>query len=281
MNFRLLQGKEMSYNNYLDAEAALAVVSPKYSKPYAACVVKHHNPCGIAVGDDPLKTFMNGRDADEKSAFGGIVGLNYKVDLSIAKEIRRSFFEVVIAPSYDDSALRELSSKKNLRVIEADPADFEAIRQGSARLYQGIFGVLMQSQDIAMESWNELQIVSSMKPDDKLKEDILLGLIFIRFLKSNAICLVKNGVMIGAGLGQMSRVDAVEIALNRAGKLARGAIMASDGFFPFADSIELAAKAGVSCVISPAGSKRDIEVVDMANKLKLPLIFSPYRHFRH
>jgi phosphoribosylaminoimidazolecarboxamide formyltransferase/IMP cyclohydrolase len=281
LQFRVLQGQQMSYNNYLDAAAAISVVSAGYSKPKAACVIKHQNPCGIAIGDDALKTFVAARDADPESAFGGIVGLNYEVDAKTGAEIRRSFFEVVVAPSFDAAARKELEQKKNLRLIQANPEEVLHLMQGAPRLVSSLFGIFMQDYDVKQENWNDLQIVSSTPPPEKLHADVLTGLTYIRFLKSNSLCVVKDGVMVGAGLGQMSRVAATEIALRTAGKRATGAVLISDGFFPFADSIELAAKAKVGAVVSPGGSKRDMEVVAAANQHKLPLLFSPYRHFWH
>ncbi|MBN2082462.1 bifunctional phosphoribosylaminoimidazolecarboxamide formyltransferase/IMP cyclohydrolase [bacterium] len=281
LNFKVLQGKDMSFNNYLDASAAVAAVAAEYTEPYTACVVKHLNPCGIAVGDDPMKTFVQAREADPKSAFGGIVGLNYPVDLTLAQELRRTFFEIVIAPGFDKEAREHLASKKNLRLIEADINECRELMAQSPRFVVNLFGVFLQSYDVVQETWDQLQFVSNIQPDETLKEDILLGLTYIRFLKSNSLCIVKNGVMVGRGVGQMSRVDAAELAIKSAGRKCKGAVLVSDGFFPFADSIELASKAKIGCVVAPAGSKRDPEVVSAANKLKMPLVFAPYRHFLH
>jgi len=279
--FKVLQGKEMSYNNYLDAAATLSAVSARYEEPHVACVVKHLNPCGIAVGDDQLKTFIAAREADPKSAFGGIVGFNTPVDVKLAKELRKTFFEIVIAPHFDDAAKEQLSSKKNLRLIEADPAQCRELMENSPRMAVNLFGVFLQSFDTIQETWEKLQIVTNKQPDESLRNDILLGLTYIRFLKSNSLCIVKNGVMIGRGVGQMSRVDAAEQAVKSAGRKCRGSVLVSDGFFPFADSIELAAKAKFGCVVAPAGSKRDMEVGAAANKLNIPLVFAPHRHFLH
>ncbi|HES57842.1 MAG TPA: bifunctional phosphoribosylaminoimidazolecarboxamide formyltransferase/IMP cyclohydrolase, partial [Firmicutes bacterium] len=232
LSYKVLQGKEMSYNNFLDASAALSVVSANYPSEYAACVVKHLNPCGIAVGDDPVKTFINARDADPKSAFGGIVGLNYPVSEGLAAQIKKTFFEIVIAPSFDSAARSQLSSKKNLRLIEASPAEMSKLQHRSPKVVITTFGAMLQEHDYIEEQWEKLEFVSDPKPDEALREDILLGLTFIRFLKSNSLCLVKNGIMVGAGLGQMSRVDAAEIAIKAAGRRAKGAILVSDGFFP-------------------------------------------------
>lgn len=281
LKYKVLQGKEMSFNNYLDAAAAVSVVSAQYEQPCTACVVKHLNPCGIAVGKDPLKTFVSARDADARSAFGGVVGLNYPVELDLAKELRRTFFEIILAPSFSADARQHLSSKKNLRLIETDIDECRQVLQSSPKVTINLFGLFMQAYDFAQEEWDQLQVVSNVQPDESLRDDILLGLTFIRFLKSNSLCVVKNGVMVGHGVGQMSRVESTELALKSARRSANGAVLVSDGFFPFADSIELAAKAKIGCVVAPAGSKRDMEVVAAANKLKLPLVFAPYRHFLH
>lgn len=279
--FKVHQGKEMSYNNYLDAASAVSVVANEFSKPFAACVVKHTNPCGIAIGNDAVKTFINAREADPKSAFGGIVSLNTEVDKALAEELKRTFLEVIIAPGYTKGALDTLKQKKNWRLLEVDLELVKSVREQSPKVNINIFGALLQDYDNVVEDWDDLDLVSQVKPDDKLREDILFGLNIIRHLKSNSLCVVKNGVMIGAGLGQMSRVDAAEIAIKNAGKACKGAVLVSDGFFPFADSIEMAAKAKFGCVVAPGGSKRDVEVVAMANQLKVPLIFAPNRHFLH
>jgi phosphoribosylaminoimidazolecarboxamide formyltransferase / IMP cyclohydrolase len=279
--FKVLQGKEMSYNNFLDTSSALGVVSAIYPKPVVACVVKHLNPCGIAVGDDPLQTFIKARESDAQSAFGGIVGLNCPVDAKLAEELRRTFLEIVVAPSFSDEARQVLASKLNLRLVQAQPAECRAIQASSPRLAANLFGVMLQEYDTLIEKWEDLQVVTDVAPAPALREDILLGMIFVRFLKSNSLCLVKDSVMVGAGVGQMSRVDAAKIALEKAAKRAVGAVLVSDGFFPYSDTIELASKAKVGCVVAPAGSKRDMEVVDAANKLKVPLVFAPNRHFWH
>lgn len=281
MPYQVQQGKRMSYNNYLDAAAAIQVVSANYAEPLVACVVKHLNPCGIAIGSDPVGTLVKAKEADPKSAFGGIVGLNYPVDRALAKEIKRTFFEIVIAPRFSPEALEVLSAKKNLRLIEAKPEDCRTITASSPKLNMTVFGAMFQEYDTFQEKWENLQVVSNLSPDEALQEDILLGLTIIRFLKSNSICIVKKNVMVGVGLGQMSRVDAVEIAIKAAGRNAKDSVLISDGFFPFADSIELAKKAGLGCVVAPGGSKRDVEVVTVANKLKIPLVFTPHRHFLH
>lgn len=281
LKYKVLQGKEMSFNNYLDAAAAVTAVSAEYPQPCTACVVKHLNPCGIATGKDPLKTFISAREADPQSAFGGIVGLNYPVELELAKELRRTFFEIVVAPAFSGEARQHLSSKKNLRLIETDIEDCRNLLLSSPKVTINLFGLFMQAYDVVQEQWENLQVVSNVEPAESLHDDILLGLTYIRFLKSNSLCVVKNGVMIGHGVGQMSRVDSAQLALSSAGRAANGAVLVSDGFFPFADSIELAAKAKIGCVVAPAGSKRDMEVVAAANKLKLPLVFAPYRHFLH
>jgi phosphoribosylaminoimidazolecarboxamide formyltransferase/IMP cyclohydrolase len=279
--FKMVLGKELSYNNYQDAAAALAIVSATYAEPVAACVVKHANPCGIAIGKDPLKTFIAARNADEKSAFGGIVGLNVPVDTTLAAEIRKTFLEVVIAPDFEPAAVAKLAERKNLHLIKASPGELRTLQLHAPRIVFGPFGAILQGQDTVHETWESLQIVSNIEPPAELHQDILTALTFIRFLKSNSVAVVREGVMIGAGVGQLSRVDATEIAIKNAGRNVRGAVLVSDGFFPFADSIELAAKAKVGVVVSPAGSKRDIEVVEAANQYKVPLIFAPHRHFLH
>jgi phosphoribosylaminoimidazolecarboxamide formyltransferase / IMP cyclohydrolase len=280
-SFKVLQGKEMSYNNYLDASAVMDAISAQYSYPCVAVVMKHLNPCGIAVGKDPVKTLVEAREADAKSAFGGIVGVNYNVDEAMAEEIRRTFLELVVAPSFSPGAMEKLSSKLNLRLVQVGIEEYQQIQRVSGRLVLTQFGGLMQEHDIAQEDWSKIQQASVLAPPESLHEDILLGLTYIRFLKSNSLCVVKGGTMVGRGVGQMSRVDATEQALASAGTRAKGAVLISDGFFPFADSLELAAKAKIGCVVAPAGSKRDMEVVSAADKLNLPLLFAPYRHFRH
>jgi phosphoribosylaminoimidazolecarboxamide formyltransferase / IMP cyclohydrolase len=281
VSYKVLQGKEMSYNNYLDASAVTDAIAADYPYPCAAVVVKHLNPCGIAVGKDPVKTLINAREADAKSAFGGIIGLNYTVDEAVAEEIRRTFLEVVVAPAFTPGAQEKLQAKLNLRLVQVSLEDYKQIQNTSGRLTLTQFGGFIQEYDTTKEVWGKLQQASTTPAPENLQEDILLGLTYIRFLRSNSLCVVKHGIMVGRGVGQMSRVDATEQALASAGTRAKGAVLISDGFFPFADSLELAAKAKIGCVVAPAGSKRDMEVVSAADKLNLPLIFSPYRHFRH
>jgi phosphoribosylaminoimidazolecarboxamide formyltransferase/IMP cyclohydrolase len=290
--FRVLHNKDLSYNNLQDAAAALRLCRMPYEKKHVACVIKHMNPCGAANEDNPIKAIQRAKEGDPVSAYGGILGVSFEVGIAEAKEISKTFLEVIIAPKFAPDAARELAAKKKLRLVETGEDAFqsererilEAIESGRdvpLRFASTPFGFLVQEEDLRALKPNEIEVVSDLPLRPPNKPDMMFGLTVIRFLKSNSIALFKDLTMVGAGMGQPSRVDATKIALDKAGKRASGAVMVSDGFFPFADSVELAHKAGVGMLVAPKGSIRDHEVIQRANDLKMCLVFVAQRHFLH
>jgi phosphoribosylaminoimidazolecarboxamide formyltransferase/IMP cyclohydrolase len=280
-NGKQLQGKELSYNNIMDADAALALVK-EFDDP-AATVIKHTNPCGTAIGKDVAEAFAKAFASDPLSAFGGIVAVNRLVTENTAKMIleKLSFFEIMLAPSYEEGALKAFEARKNLRVmsVEGLGKSKETIPGYHVRRVEG--GFLVQDFDQAVEDKSQFKIVSQVHPDPKLAKDMDFGWKLVKHVKSNGIVLVKNGVSIGVGAGQMNRVGSLEIAIKQAGDMARGSVMASDALLPFRDSVDACAKAGVAAIIQTGGSVRDAEVIEAANQHGIPMIFTSYRHFKH
>ncbi len=270
-----LNGKPLSFNNFLDADSAVKIAL-EFHEP-AAVIVKHNNPCGVACAGELGKAFSLALECDEKSAFGSVIALNKKCDLETAEKIAAFFNEVVVAPAFDARALKELRGKKNLRVLKLP---FRRAERGmDFRKVKG--GLLLQDADSVRESSEEFSIVSKKSPGDGEMRDLEFGFRVVKNVKSNAIVLAKGLATVGIGAGQMSRVDAVELAVKKASGKARGAVLASDGFFPFRDSVDIAAKAGVSAIVAPGGSIRDKEVIQAADEHGIALVFSKRRHFRH
>ncbi len=271
-----LQGKELSYTNLLDLDAALQIVRA-FEKP-TAVIIKHTNPCGLACADGLAKAFERAFKADEKSAFGGIIGLNRTLDEATAKLISQHFFAAVIAPDYGAKALELLKSKKNLRLIQWGTADKPAL---AIELRATSFGLLAQTPDDSHIKAEGLKVVTRKAPMPEQFKDLLFAWEVARFVKSNAIVLAKNETTVGIGGGQMSRVDSVELAIKKAGERAKGSVMASDAFFPFRDGVDLAAQAGICAIIQPGGSVKDEEVISAANEHGIPMVFTGIRVFRH
>ena len=277
-----LQGKELSYNNIADTDAALECVKSFEDMP-ACVIVKHANPCGVAVATDILSAYDRAHATDPTSAFGGIIAFNRELDADTAAEIiKRQFVEVVIAPTVNPRALEVLAGKQNVRVLEAgiwgggnNPAfDFKKVAGG----------LLVQDKDFGTISAAELKVVSHRSPTEQELSDLLFAWKVAKFVKSNAIVYCKNGQTIGVGAGQMSRVYSAKIAGIKAadeGLTVQGSVMASDAFFPFRDGIDSAAEAGITAVIQPGGSMRDEEVIGAANEHNIAMVFTGMRHFRH
>ena len=280
-NGKQIQGKELSYNNIMDADAALSLIK-EFNSP-AAAIIKHTNACGTALGPNAMEAFVKAYEADPLSAFGGIVVLNRPLDEATAKIIleKLSFFEIILAPAFDEGALREFETRKNLRVmmVEGLGTSFENIPGFHLRRVEG--GFLVQEFDQLKEDPSLYKIVSKNEPDLKILEDMVFGWRLVKHVKSNAIVLVKDGVSVGVGAGQMNRVGSLEIAIKQAGDKARGSVMASDALIPFRDSVDVCAKAGIAAIIQTGGSVRDSEVIEAANEHGLPMIFTGYRHFKH
>ncbi|MCL1893529.1 MAG: bifunctional phosphoribosylaminoimidazolecarboxamide formyltransferase/IMP cyclohydrolase [Holophagaceae bacterium] len=272
-----IQGKELSFNNLLDSDGAARVVC-QLNEP-GCVIVKHNNPCGIGIADDICTAFIKAQASDPTSAFGGIVAFNQIVPAQLAQAMVTSFWEVILAPGFTPSACEIFSTKKQLRLLET-PKGWPLSADGlDLRSIGG--GFLLQRPDEAftpVKNWEIKVAGSTPKPSES---DLLLAQIAAKAVKSNSIVLVKDGGTVGIGAGQMSRVDSVEIACRKAGQRAKGAILGSDAFFPFADGLELAVKNGVTTFIEPGGSVRDNEVIEAAQKHGVWLFFTGMRHFRH
>jgi phosphoribosylaminoimidazolecarboxamide formyltransferase/IMP cyclohydrolase len=277
-----LQGKALSYNNIADTDAALECVKQFTEQP-ACVIVKHANPCGVAQASTQLAAYQNAFATDKTSAFGGIIAFNTMLEATTAAEIiNNQFIEVIIAPSIDPLALAITTEKKNVRVLECGPLPKQLAPELDYKKVTG--GLLVQDKDIAPLSRNELTVVTHTQPTDAQIADCLFAWKVCQFVKSNAIVYAHNGMTIGIGAGQMSRVISAKIAALKAeeeGLQVAGSVMASDAFFPFRDGIDAAAKAGIKCVIQPGGSIRDQEIIDAANEAGIAMIFTGIRHFRH
>lgn len=269
-----IQGKELSYNNILDLDIAWNLVR-SFDKPCVG-IIKHNVPCGVAIDNDILSAFINAWQADPVSAFGSIIGVNRELNEELAKAMDPYFIECIICPSISDKALEILKHKKNLRIL-VHPNFYEPPKGLEIKGIQG--GFLVQDWDV--EDVREFKLVTQTPLDESLRDDLIFAYKVVKFVKSNAIVVAKNGKTLGIGGGQPNRVDSVRLAISRAGKEAYGAVLASDGFFPFPDSVEEAGKAGIKAIIQPGGSIRDKESIDMADKFGIAMIFAGIRHFRH
>jgi phosphoribosylaminoimidazolecarboxamide formyltransferase/IMP cyclohydrolase len=272
---RLLQGTELSFTNWLDVDSARRVVS-EFEEP-AATIIKHTNPCGFADGETLAAAYARAYECDPRSAFGGIVGVNRPLDGTTATAIARTFLEAVICPAIDDDAREILSRKERLRVLVVDRPSCAA--QLDVRSIDG--GLLVQTSDRVSSDRGAMTVASRRQPSDAEWRDLLVAWRVCRHVKSNAVTIVHDGMAIGVGAGQMSRVEAAEIAVQRAGERARGAVAASDAFFPMPDGLETLAAAGVTAVIHPGGSKKDPEVVAAADARDVAVVHTGERHFRH
>ncbi|HWI35162.1 MAG TPA: bifunctional phosphoribosylaminoimidazolecarboxamide formyltransferase/IMP cyclohydrolase [Burkholderiales bacterium] len=276
--YRQLQGKELSYNNIADADAAWECVKP-FDEP-ACVIVKHANPCGVAIGASAHDAYVKAFKTDPVSAFGGILAFNRPLDRAAAQAIGQQFAEVIIAPSVEPAAAEFFANKANLRILEVPLA-----RDAQAHDFKRIGGgLLVQSTDAKPMSKDELKVVTRRAPDDAQLADLLFAWHVAQFVKSNAIVFCGGGMTLGVGAGQMSRVDSVRIARLKAdgAKLSlKGSVVASDAFFPFRDGVDVLADAGAAAVIQPGGSVRDDEVIAAANERGLAMVFTGVRHFRH
>ena len=275
-----LQGKELSYNNIADTDAALECVK-QFDEP-ACVIVKHANPCGVAIADNILKAYDLAFETDTESAFGGIIAFNRELDADTAKAIcDRQFVEVIIAPSISDEAKAAVAEKKNVRLLECgewgeQQPDYDLKRVNG--------GLLVQDRDLGVITAADLKIVTQRQPDEAEIRDLLFTWKVAKFVKSNAIVYGNEGRTVGVGAGQMSRINSARIAgikAEHAGLEVKGSVMASDAFFPFCDGIDNAAQAGISCVIQPGGSIRDDEVIAAADEAGMAMVFTSMRHFRH
>ncbi|HLA85492.1 MAG TPA: bifunctional phosphoribosylaminoimidazolecarboxamide formyltransferase/IMP cyclohydrolase [Thermoguttaceae bacterium] len=277
-----LNGKELSYNNLLDLDSALAIVR-QFDAP-AVAVLKHNNPCGAAVADKLAEATGRAMAGDPQSAFGSVLGMNRPVDAATAEVLAEPglFVEAIVAPAFEPDALEILTTrpkwKANVRLLATGPLP-PLVGHWAYRAIEG--GLLMQEADVLADDETEWQVVTQAQPTDAQLADLRFAWTMVRFVKSNAITVCKDRMLLGAGAGQMSRVDSVEIAIAKAADRVRGAALGSDAFFPFPDSIERAAAAGIAAVIQPGGSRNDQQAIDACNQHKLPMIFTGRRHFRH
>ena len=276
-----LQGKALSYNNIADSDAALECVK-QFDNP-ACVIVKHANPCGVAVASSILQAYEKAFRTDPTSAFGGIIAFNRPLDASTAATIiEKQFVEVIIAPAVQSGALEACAAKKNVRVLETGALDNGSTAGFDFKKVSG--GLLVQTSDHGIINETELKVVSERSPTPEQIQDMLFAWTVVKYVKSNAIIFCKDNMTIGVGAGQMSRVYSTRIAAIKAadeGLEVRGSVMASDAFFPFRDGIDAAAETGISAIIQPGGSMRDDEVIAAANEHGLAMVFTGMRHFRH
>lgn len=275
-NATQLHGKELSYNNINDADAALQIVK-EFTEP-AAVAVKHMNPCGVGTGNDIFSAFSKAFAADPVSIFGGIIALNREVDKATAEKLHEVFLEIIIAPSFSDEAIEILTSKKNLRLLTI-PFDKKAKKEVKLTSIEG--GLLVQEQDRFGLKDATVTVPTKRKPTDEEMKALELGWKIVKHVKSNAIVVNNRDMTLGIGAGQMNRVGAAKIALEQAGAKAVGAVLASDAFFPMDDTVEAAAKAGIKAIIQPGGSVRDEDSIKKADEFGIAMLFTGVRHFKH
>jgi phosphoribosylaminoimidazolecarboxamide formyltransferase/IMP cyclohydrolase len=280
------QGKELSYNNLADADAAWECVK-SFATP-ACVIVKHANPCGVALGQHALEAYQKAFKTDPTSAFGGIIAFNCPVDLATVQALMGQFMEVLIAPGFDEDALQLLATKPNVRVLQIGlpPGGNTPWLQGrnAIDVKRVGSGLLMQSADLHVLTLADLKVVTQRQPTPEQLQDLLFAWTVATYVKSNAIVFCRDGMTYGVGAGQMSRLDSARIAsikAEAAGLSLKGTVVASDAFFPFRDGLDVVAEAGATCVIQPGGSMRDQEVIDAANERGVAMVFSGVRHFRH
>ncbi|MDN3439743.1 bifunctional phosphoribosylaminoimidazolecarboxamide formyltransferase/IMP cyclohydrolase [Planococcus sp. APC 3900] len=271
-----LHGKELSYNNIQDANAALQII--KEFKMPAAVAVKHMNPCGVGTGETIANAFTKAYEADSTSIFGGIVALNREVDAETAKQLATIFLEIIIAPAFSDEAIELLTQKKNIRLLTI-PFYSQTTDKWNTVTVEG--GLLIQQPDVYGYDDADIHIATERQPTAAELEALKLGWSVVKHVKSNAIVVCNSEMTLGIGAGQMNRVGSAKIALEQAGEAAQGAIMASDAFFPMNDTVEAAAQAGIKAIIQPGGSKKDQDSIDKANEYGIAMVFTGVRHFKH
>ncbi|MGG4492785.1 bifunctional phosphoribosylaminoimidazolecarboxamide formyltransferase/IMP cyclohydrolase [Brevibacillus reuszeri] len=275
-----LHGKELSYNNINDADAALAIVR-EFDQP-AVVAIKHSNPCGVGIGSDIRQAYQKAYEADSVSIFGGIVAANRPIDGETAMAMKEIFLEIIIAPDFTEEALAVLTEKKNLRLLRI-PALSELGKKEDNRFRVAPVagGALVQDFDYKQLEENEIQVVTDRKPTEEELAQLQFAWKVVKHVKSNAILLAKDDMTIGVGAGQMNRVGAAKIAIEQAGAAAVGSVLASDAFFPMGDTVEAAAQAGITAIIQPGGSIRDQESIDACNRAGIAMVFTGTRHFKH
>ena len=276
LNAKIHQGKKLSYNNIMDADAALSCL--KEFKSTACVIVKHANPCGVALGTNMLDVYKRAFAADSISAFGGIIAINQPCDDILAEEISKVFVEIVLAPAFTKKSLDIFSKKKNLRVLEVGNIEK---REQLLEVRNIVGGVIVQETDISILSSSELKTVTELEPSKEEISTMLFGWKVLKHIKSNGILIVKDNTTVGVGAGQVSRVDSVDIAMNKSGTEIKNSILCSDAFFPFRDSIDKIAGSGIKAVLQPGGSMRDDEVISACNEHGIAMVFTGQRCFKH
>ena len=275
--FEQLHGKAISYNNIIDLDGGIALIK-EFTEPTFA-ILKHTNACGLASDSKLLNAWKKALAGDPVSAFGGVLISNTTIDLETAQEINKLFFEIILAPDFEKSALEILKTKKNRIILQAKSFDFQTLQFKTS-----LNGVITQDKDLKTEDIDDWEVVTEKSPSEKEARDLVFANKLVKHTKSNAIVLAKDGQLIGSGTGQTSRIDALKHAIQKAkdfGLDLNGAVMASDAFFPFADSVESAEKEGIKAVIQPGGSIRDKDSVDFCNKTNMVMVFTGIRHFKH
>ncbi len=272
-NGKQLQGKELSYNNIVDLQAAWDLAQ-EFDEPVCA-IIKHTNPCGTAVGATLAEAYKRALECDPVSAFGGVIGVNRPIDRETATEMAKLFVEAIAAERFDPAAREIFAAKKNLRLVEVVPMEQKWVLKNVSG------GVLLQDNDMRPLTEADLKVVSERKPTEQEMRDLLFAWKVCKHVKSNAILYARNGQTTGVGAGQMSRVDSAKIGAMKSVLGIKGSVAASDAFFPFPDGVEEIAKAGATAIIQPGGSVRDQEVIDTANRLGLAMVVTGVRHFRH
>ena len=276
LNAKIHQGKKLSYNNIMDADAALSCL--KEFNSTACVIVKHANPCGVALGANMLNVYKRAFNADSLSAFGGIIAINQPCDDILAEEISKVFVEIVLAPAFTKKSLEIFSKKKNLRVLEVGNIQS---REQLLEVRNVVGGVIVQETDTSILSEDNLQVVTENKPSDNDMKTMLFGWKVLKHVKSNGILIVKDNTTVGVGAGQVSRVDSVDIAMKKSGESIKDSILCSDAFFPFRDSIDKIAGSGIKAVLQPGGSVRDDEVISACNEHGIAMVFTGQRCFKH
>lgn len=274
-----IQGKELSYNNILDVDSAFETVK-EFEEP-ATVIIKHNNPCGVAISDKGLAdAYRKAKDCDPVSAFGGVVGFNRIVDEETAKEMAQIFLEVIIAPGFDPKALEILKAKKDLRILQTPPLT-TSFEPGGFDLRKVVGGLLVQDRDLGRVPMDQWKVVTKRKPTEEEKRAMAFGWKVAKHVKSNAIVLVREDRTVGIGAGQMSRVDSTRLAVMKAQSSTKGTVLASDAMFPFRDGVDTGAESGATAIIQPGGSIRDDEVIAAADEYNIAMVFTGMRHFRH
>ena len=276
LNAKIHQGKKLSYNNIMDADAALSCL--KEFKSTACVIVKHANPCGVALGTNMLDVYKRAFAADSISAFGGIIAINQPCDDLLAEEISKVFVEIVLAPAFTKKSLDIFSKKKNLRVLEVGNIEK---RDQLLEVRNIVGGVIVQETDTSVLSRSELKTVTELEPSEEEINTMLFGWKVLKHIKSNGILIVKDNTTVGVGAGQVSRVDSVDIAMKKSGEEIKNSILCSDAFFPFRDSIDKIAGSGIKAVLQPGGSVRDDEVISACNEHGIAMVFTGQRCFKH